>query len=74
MVVQAAYVGAAHDAEAPDNLDILADWATSWRRKVYGVSPLAEASASLEQGESLLMRRVGRVGLAAAGEEASLHH
>jgi hypothetical protein len=37
MEARAAYAGNGHREGEPDNVEVLADWAASWRRRVYGV-------------------------------------
>jgi hypothetical protein len=44
MEARAAYAGVGHGGESPDNVEVLADWAASWRRRVYGMAPSAELS------------------------------
>jgi hypothetical protein len=46
MEARAAYAGTTREEGAADNLEVLADWATAWRRKVYRLGLLAEANAS----------------------------
>jgi hypothetical protein len=47
MEVRAAYAVVAHGEESPENLEIMADWATSWRLKVYGVMSLSGTTADM---------------------------
>jgi hypothetical protein len=54
MEAQAAYAGVAHGGESPENLEILADWATSWSRRVYGVMSLANPAADARLGRDEL--------------------
>ena len=42
MEARAAYNGSPGEHGIAEGLDILTDWAASWRRKVYGSGPLAE--------------------------------
>ena len=42
MEARAAYNGSAAENGMAEGLDILSDWAASWRRKVYGSGPLAD--------------------------------
>jgi hypothetical protein len=65
MEARTANAGVAHGGELPENLEILVDWATSWRRKVYWVMSLSDATADARpRGE---LSRVGGVELPAAG-------
>ncbi len=43
MEARAAYVGGHSREEEPGNLEVLADWAASWRKRVYGMAPSIEA-------------------------------
>jgi hypothetical protein len=60
-----AYAGVGHGGESPDNVEVLADWAASWRRRVYGVMPSAELSVEARPGTA--QSRVGGVDLPADG-------
>ncbi len=40
---RAAYLGGHPQENEPGNVEVLADWAASWRRRVYGMAPLIEA-------------------------------
>jgi hypothetical protein len=42
MEVRAAYVVGQPQENEPGNMEVLADWATSWRRRVYGLAPPME--------------------------------
>jgi hypothetical protein len=50
MEARAAYAGVGHVGDSPDNVEVLADWAASWRRRVYGVVPSAELSLEARPG------------------------
>ncbi len=39
MEARAAYVPGPPQEEGPGNVEVLADWAASWRRRVYGMAP-----------------------------------
>ncbi len=43
MEARAAYVPGQPQEEGPGNVEVLADWAASWRRRVYGVAPPIQA-------------------------------
>ncbi len=66
MEARAADAGVAQGGESPENLEILADWATSWRRRVYGVMSLANPEVDARPVRDEL--RVGGVDLPTAGE------
>jgi hypothetical protein len=51
MEARAAFAGASGENGTSDNLEILADWATYWRRKVYGLGSFADAS--IADGQNL---------------------
>jgi hypothetical protein len=40
---RAAYAGGNLGEGGPDNMEVLADWAASWRQRVYGMAPSIEA-------------------------------
>jgi hypothetical protein len=63
MEARATFAGIGHGGESPENLEILADWATYWRRRVYGVMSLANPMADVRPGGG--ESRVGGVGLPA---------
>jgi hypothetical protein len=65
MEARAAYAGVDHEEESPDNVEILADWAASWRRRVYGVVPPAELPLEVRPGAA--PSRVGGANLPADG-------
>ncbi len=39
MKAKATYVPGQSQEEGPSSVEVLADWAASWRRRVYGVAP-----------------------------------
>jgi hypothetical protein len=43
MEARAAYVPGQTQEDGPGNVEVLADWAASWRRRVYGLAPSIEA-------------------------------
>jgi hypothetical protein len=43
MEARAAYAGGNLGEGGPDNVEVLADWASSWRRRMYGMAPSIEA-------------------------------
>jgi hypothetical protein len=43
MEARAAYVPGQPQGNEPGNVEVLADWAASWRRRVYGMAPPIEA-------------------------------
>ena len=43
MEARAAYVPGQPQEEGPGNVEVLADWAASWRRRVYGIAPPIQA-------------------------------
>ncbi len=43
MEARAAYVPGQVQEDGPGNVEVLADWAASWRRRVYGMAPSIEA-------------------------------
>jgi hypothetical protein len=65
MEARAAYASVAHEGGPPQNLEILADWAMSWRRKVYRVMSLPDVADDTRPREE--PSRVGGVELPAAG-------
>ncbi len=69
MEARAAYAGNDHREEDPGNMEVLADWAASWRQRVYGVAPSAEAPAGVRPGEA--PSRVGGANLPAEGGGAA---
>ncbi len=70
MEVCAAYAGEAQDTGSPENLEILADCATSWQRKVYRVMSLSDAPAGPRRGK--VPPRAGEVEIPAAGGGSGL--
>jgi hypothetical protein len=50
MEARAAYAGVGNGGESADNVEVLADWAASWRRRVYGVVPSAELPLEARPG------------------------
>jgi hypothetical protein len=50
MEARAAYAGVNHGGESPDNVEVLADWAASWRRRVYGMVLSVELSLEARPG------------------------
>jgi hypothetical protein len=50
MEARAAYAGAGHREGEPDYVEVLADWAASWRRRVYKVIPSAELPVEARPG------------------------
>jgi hypothetical protein len=57
MEARAAYAGVAREAGTSDNLEILAEWATSWRLKVYELGSLTEATSGSGQEDLVEIRR-----------------
>jgi hypothetical protein len=53
MEARAAYVPGQPQEEGPNNVEVLADWAASWRRKVYGMAPPLQASEANVGGANL---------------------
>ncbi len=43
MEARAAYVGGHSREEEPGNVEVLVEWAASWRSRVYGMAPSIEA-------------------------------
>jgi hypothetical protein len=43
MEARAAYMPGQPQENEPGNVEVLADWAASWRRRVYGMAPPIEA-------------------------------
>ncbi len=43
MEARAAYVPGQPQEEGPGNVEVLEDWAASWRRRVYGMAPTIQA-------------------------------
>jgi hypothetical protein len=56
MEARSAFAGTAKD-ETSDNLEVLADWVTSWRRNVYRLGSLAGTISSSGQEEALAEAR-----------------
>ncbi len=52
MEARAAYVPGQPQEEGPGNVEVLADWAASWRRRVYGMAPPIQARV---EGANLLI-------------------
>jgi hypothetical protein len=58
MEARAAYAKAPKETGTSDNLEILANWVTSWRRKENGLGLLTEAASGAGREEALV--EVGR--------------
>jgi hypothetical protein len=65
MEARAAYARVDHGGESPDNMEVLADWAASWRRRVYGVMLSADLLVEVRPGAGV--PRVGGANLPADG-------
>jgi len=53
MEARAAYVPGQPQEEGHDNVEVLADWAASWRRRVYGMAPPIQAMEAKVGGANL---------------------
>ena len=53
MEARAAYVPGQPQEEGPNNVEVLADWAASWRRRVYGMAPPVQAGGANIGGANL---------------------
>ena len=53
MEARAAYVPGQPQEEEQDNVEVLADWAASWRRRVYGMAPPLQAGGGNVGGANL---------------------
>ena len=53
MEARAAYVPGQPQEEGQDNVEVLADWAASWRRRVYGMAPPLQAGGGNVGGANL---------------------
>ncbi len=56
MEARAAYVPGQPQEEGPGNVEVLADWAASWKRRVYGMAPPIQARVG---GANLPINRGG---------------
>jgi hypothetical protein len=63
----AAFAGASREAGTSDNLENLADWAISWRCKVYRKGSLTEATGGSGQEEALVEKGKARPSTAEKG-------
>ena len=71
MEARAAYNGSPGEHGIAEGLDILTDWAASWRRKVYGSGPLVEENGrSAPRGED----SAGNGGRPLSGEDRGSIH
>jgi hypothetical protein len=53
MEARAAYVPGQPQEDGPNNVEVLADWAASWRRRVYGMAPPIQAMEAKVGGANL---------------------
>jgi hypothetical protein len=53
MEARAAYMPGQPQEEGHDNVEVLADWAASWRRRVYGMAPPLQAGGVNVGGANL---------------------
>jgi hypothetical protein len=53
MEARAAYMPGQSQEEGPNSVEVLADWAASWRRRVYGMAPPIQAVEAKVGGANL---------------------
>jgi hypothetical protein len=53
MEARAAYAPGQPQEEGPNSVEVLADWAASWRRRVYGMAPPVQATETKVGGANL---------------------